>query len=103
MSKWRSYWIKGDKVYWSEPANIGKTLHVIEVGALKEAEERIAKLVEHLTLALAFCPFRPDGVVPKGLDPTFYHTLDYLEDCEIQNRIDAAHEYIAELSKAQGE
>lgn len=33
--------------------------------------------------------FLPSGTVPKGLDPTFYHTLSYDKEVALQNTIDA--------------
>lgn len=31
--------------------------------------------------------FAPSGAVPEGLDPTFYHTLTYAGDFELQEKI----------------
>lgn len=42
MSKPREYWIKGLTVYQSEPANIGKTLHVIEKSAYLELAKALS-------------------------------------------------------------
>lgn len=44
----RQFWIKGDRVYWNEPANIGKTLHVREVDPAYDAA--VEGLVEALKL-----------------------------------------------------
>jgi hypothetical protein len=41
--------------------------------------------------------FLPSGTVPKGLCPTFYHTLSYETDVALQNTIDAIRD------KLQGE
>lgn len=54
---------------------------------LKWCLDRIEKLEKHLTLALSFCP---KGPVPKGLGPTFYHTLNYEDECKLQAKIDEA-------------
>ena len=43
--------------------------------------------------------FAPSGEVPKGLDPTFYHTLTYDGDHKLQQRIDE----IKAMITAQGE
>ncbi len=56
-------------------------------------ESRCAKLKVALELALSFAP---KGPVPPGLDPTFYHTLNYEEECKLQTRIDEARAALAE-------
>jgi hypothetical protein len=45
---------------------------------------RIAELEEAVKLLLSFAP----KDCPEGLDPTFYHTLTYAGDRELQDRID---------------
>ena len=49
------------------------------------------ELVEALKLALSFAP---KGPIPEGLDPTFYHTLNYAEEVKLQARVDAARELV---------
>ena len=58
------------------------------------AERALSELKEHLELALSFCP---KGPVQEGLDPTFYHTLEYNEELKLQKRIDAAREALEKM------
>jgi hypothetical protein len=44
-TKPREFWIKGDYVYPSEPANVGKTIHVIEKIKYDELELENARLL----------------------------------------------------------
>lgn len=62
--------------------------------------ERCEKLVEAAELGLSFAP---KGEVPKGLDPTFYHTLEYETEVVLQKRIDDAREALKEHRKWIGE
>lgn len=47
-------------------------------------EGKVLVDVEDVKLLLSFCP----KDCPEGLDPTFYHSLSYERDKEMQNRID---------------
>ena len=51
----------------------------------REAADRIAELEASVKFLLSFAP--KDTVVPKGLDPTFYHTLSSEGDQKLANRI----------------
>lgn len=51
------------------------------------------ELKSHLALALSFAP---KGPVPEGLAPMFYHTLNYEDECKLQERIDKARQVLAE-------
>jgi hypothetical protein len=45
------------------------------------------ELIKHdISLMLSFLP---KGDVPKGLDPTFYRTLTYEGDIELQKSVDS--------------
>ena len=57
-------------------------------------DEQVKELVEALELALSFAP---KGPVPEGLDPTFYHTLNYQDELKLQERIDNARDALAKL------
>jgi hypothetical protein len=48
-------------------------------------EGKVIVLVDDLKILLSFSP---QGEVPKGLDPTFYHTLTYDGDCKLQAKVD---------------
>jgi len=45
----------------------------------------VAKLESHIRFLLSFAP----KSCPRGLDATFYHTLSYKGDVELQQKIDA--------------
>jgi len=57
-----------------------------------ESELKVA--AEAAMLGLSFAP---KGPVTPGLDPTFYHTLNYESEVELQNKIDAAREALAKI------
>ena len=58
---------------------------------LAAKDKRIEELEASLRLTLSFCP---SGYVPSGLDPTFYHTLNYEKEVELHIRLDAAMELL---------
>lgn len=64
--------------------------HVLEA-KLSAEKEKSRVLLEAAKLGLSFAP---KGPVPKGLAPMFFNTLDYDEECELQNRIDEARRAI---------
>lgn len=43
--------------------------------------------------------FLPKGAVPKGLDPTFYHTLTYDGDLETQKIADELRDKLEEFKE----
>ena len=51
---------------------------------LVEALVRIDELEAYCKFLLGFAP----KDVPDNLDPTFYHTLTYEGDCQLQERVD---------------
>lgn len=88
MSKWREFWILktpgAEMIEYDEPMNMDwtccKKTQVIEIGALLEAEERIANLTEVL------------GIIERN---------SCCEPCREAGLF--ARQALAELSKAQGE
>ena len=58
---------------------------------LEAKDKRIEELESALRVTLSFCP---SGYVPSGLDPTFYHTLNYEKEVELHIRLDAAMELL---------
>ncbi len=63
---------------------------------LKQLQDENRELVKYLELALSFAP---KGEVPKGLLPTAYFTLNYEEDCVIQNKIDEARNFLSKYKE----
>jgi len=56
---------------------------------------------EALELALSFCP---KGPVPERLSPEFYHTLDYLEELKLQERVNESRATLTRIEAfANGE
>lgn len=66
----------------------------LESDLLKKEREAMR---EHLELALSFAP---KGPAPEGLDPSFYHTLNYADEVKLQKRIDKAREALANYHAA---
>jgi hypothetical protein len=56
-----------------------------ELGSDLVLLDRIDELEASVKFLLSFAP--TDTVVPKGLDPTFYHTLSSEGDQKLANRI----------------
>lgn len=81
--------------YEPEPQELEAFVEVIEaepvLARIKELEAQLKEAEEHLALALSFAP---KGPVPEGLAPMFYHTLEYESELKLQERIDAAREYL---------
>jgi len=58
----------------------------IAVDRIVELEAKLAAANRDIKFLLSFAP---NGSTPKGLDPTFYHTLTYEGDVKLQERINA--------------
>lgn len=78
-------------------STLNKALPIREGRA--ERSEETAKLREAVRVmrdaAALGLSFAPKGPVPPGLDPTFYHTLNFNSEVQLQTRIDAAREAIS--------
>lgn len=72
-------------------------VHLSQMSSASEIdtlESQLKVATDAATLGLSFAP---KGPVPPGLDPTFYHTLNYQSEVELQNKIDAAREALAKI------
>ena len=56
----------------------------------------VLKLLDCVSAAKLLSSFAPRGEIQPGLCPTFYHTLDYNKEVELQKRVDAAIALVAE-------
>ena len=66
--------------------------------AYMQLEAKLKLAVEAAKLGLSFAP---KGEVPKGLDPMFYHSLDYEYELNLQHRIDKARSDIAKIEAGE--
>lgn len=80
--------------------NLSSFMLRIEIADMAAKAKKLIAIVrlydEALELALSFCP---KGPVPIGLDPTFYHTLEYDSEVKLQERIDLARKARSEAEK----